>query len=676
MDTQVTSPVFAEAFEAGPPPGSPYAGPFAEDLVGDEVAFEATYGDAVRREDESDGRDTEFEGYAEYPEAEFDGQAETEEESGDVERDEALAGAFEQEAFPSGLVLTVVSGATGNREEHWDPNGVNLPLYDTGPAVRAQKLSPHFTVGELVTSGGRAADHARISVDLVRCLEAIRGQVGRPVVITSGYRSWRRNSEVYGKRNATPTASRHCSGQAADIRVAGLTGMQIAKAALDAFGDRIGVGIGDTYAHIDVRGKWAAWTYLSAANNLAALTEIEQYRTARRATPPPLQTPAPTPVPASAAPSAARTRTPDRAAGRVRLGTFTQCAKAEQRGARALADHWRRLWYWGRRAESWRPYKGRQPHTDHIHVDLSWEGALHPSPLFAGPVPDIVGVPPGPKELESPAWGEAAVPERTGSDDVHRILNCEPSRNQDRDWRFDTAAAAGLLSAAAAGGIAASVDLRADWWTVGNQGPTGYCVGWACADSLLRWHLVKEGTIKPNEMVSPRFVWMASKETDVFVASPTTFIEREGTDIKSALDVLRKFGAVREDVLPFGSGRLYGGTSDEFYAVAAELKIRSYFNLGLNHQRMRTWLATNGPVAIRLVVDETWRNLFEGSGELAQYRPAMNPGGHAAVLVGYTQPYFIVRNSWGTAWGDGGFGYASPEYLRDAVTETYGIVLG
>src|SRR6266511_1723339 len=515
MDTQVTSPVFAEAFEAGPPPGSPYAGPFADDQVGDEVAFEATYGDAVRREDESEGRDTEFEGYAEYPEAEFDGQAETEEESGDVERDEALAGAFEQEAFPSGLVLTVVSGATGNREEHWDPNGVNLPLYDTGPAVRAQKLSPHVTVAELVTSGGRAADHARISVDLVRCLEAIRGQVGRPVVITSGYRSWRRNSEVYGKRNATPTASRHCSGQAADIRVAGLTGMQIAKAALDAFGDRIGVGIGDTYAHIDVRGKWAAWTYLSAANNLAALTEIEQYRTARRATPPPLQTPAPTPVPASAAPSAARTRTPDRAAGRVRLGTFTQCAKAEQRGARALADHWhrltgrkagtfkcrpmdsgkpslpgegrsadlyahagrpderaqadayvawlvgnavelqvavviwnRRIWYWGRRAESWRPYKGRQPHTDHIHVDLSWEGALHPSPLFAGPVPGIVGVPPGPKELESPAWGEAAVPERTGSDDVHRILNCEPSRNQDRDWRFDTAAAAGLLSAA------------------------------------------------------------------------------------------------------------------------------------------------------------------------------------------------------------------------------------
>src|SRR6266545_3112588 len=299
MDTQVTSPVFAEAFEAGPPPGSPYAGPFAEDLVGDEVAFEATYGDAVRREDESEGRDTEFEGYAEYPEAEFDGQAETEEESGDVERDEALAGAFEQEAFPSGLVLTVVSGATGNREEHWDPNGVNLPLYDTGPAVRAQKLSPHFTV-------------------------------------------------------------------------AGLTGMQIAKAALDAFGDRIGVGIGDTYAHIDVRGKWAAWTYLSAANNLAALTEIEQYRTARRATPPPLQTPAPTPVPASAAPSAARTRTPDRAAGRVRLGTFTQCAKAEQRGARALADHWHRLT--GRKAGTFkcRPMDSGKPslHGEGRSADL------------------------------------------------------------------------------------------------------------------------------------------------------------------------------------------------------------------------------------------------------------------------------------------------------------------
>jgi hypothetical protein len=50
----------------------------------------------------------------------------------------------------------------------------------------------------------------------------------------------------------------------------------------------------------------------------------------------------------------------------------------------------KRIWSWTRRAEGWRNYMTKQnhnPHTDHFHVDLSWEGALQPSPLFAGGVP-------------------------------------------------------------------------------------------------------------------------------------------------------------------------------------------------------------------------------------------------------------------------------------------------
>ncbi|MEU7607392.1 glucosaminidase domain-containing protein [Streptomyces sp. NPDC041003] len=64
-----------------------------------------------------------------------------------------------------------------------------------------------------------------------------------------------------------------------------------------------------------------------------------------------------------------------------------------------------RIWAWGRRAEGWRPYRGTFRHTDHIHVDLSWEGALHPSPLLSGPVPGLGGAPapvPGPGPTPRP----------------------------------------------------------------------------------------------------------------------------------------------------------------------------------------------------------------------------------------------------------------------------------
>jgi Papain family cysteine protease len=253
-----------------------------------------------------------------------------------------------------------------------------------------------------------------------------------------------------------------------------------------------------------------------------------------------------------------------------------------------------------------------------------------------------------------------------------RILNVRPSPKTDEDWTFETAEDADMVAAAPS--IPATKDLRATWWKVGDQGSTGSCVGWACADSVLRWHFVTGGRISQTALLSPRFVWMASKETDPFITRPTAFIETEGTSLKAALDIARKFGVVRDTVLPFGSGKLYPGQANTFYAVAAQLKILAYFNLGSSQTNWRIWLATNGPILTRLNVDDAWYDATENAGALDEYLPDTARGGHAVALVGYQPGRFIVRNSWGTDWGDGGFGYASSAYAQDAFTEAYGVV--
>jgi hypothetical protein len=252
-----------------------------------------------------------------------------------------------------------------------------------------------------------------------------------------------------------------------------------------------------------------------------------------------------------------------------------------------------------------------------------------------------------------------------------RILNCRPSAKQEQDWTYETAEEADLVAAAPA--IPASKDLRATWWRIADQGTTGSCVGWATADSVLRWHFVKANRLPQSALLSPRFIWMAAKETDPFITRPTTFIETEGTSLKTALDIARKFGVVRDITLPFDSGKLYPKEAKTFYAIAALRKVLAYFNLGTNLSDWRSWLATKGPILTRLDVDRTWDEATFNSGNLGEYQPKTKRGGHAVAIVGYTPDHFIVRNSWGTRWGDRGFAYASLAYAQEAFTEAYGV---
>lgn len=258
---------------------------------------------------------------------------------------------------------------------------------------------------------------------------------------------------------------------------------------------------------------------------------------------------------------------------------------------------------------------------------------------------------------------------------VKRILNVLPSKNTEQDWGMDNAVGAGMLAARAA--LPASKDLRETWWKVGDQGATGSCVGWGTADAVLRWHFTKAGRIAKTDKLSTRFVWMAAKETDEFVMRPTTFIESDGTSLKSALDIARKFGTVKNSVLPFESGKLYPGEVDTFYAIASQLKIAAYFNLFKKLGEWRTWLATSGPILAALSVDRTWENAAATNGKLDTFLPNTAGGGHCVAIVGYkADGRFIVRNSWGTTWGDKGFGYATEAYIQAGFfNEAYGVKL-
>jgi hypothetical protein len=222
-----------------------------------------------------------------------------------------------------------------------------------------------------------------------------------------------------------------------------------------------------------------------------------------------------------------------------------------------------------------------------------------------------------------------------------------------------------------------SVDLREPWHPVVDQGRTASCVGWTIADSIVRWHLVREGRLEPAKRLSARHVWMAAKEFDQRADYPSTFLELDGTSLKAGLDVVRKFGAVTEEALPWEGG-LAGGDPDAFYASAH--KIGAYFNLGddavPDRARFfggwRRWLFEHGPIAVLIKVD---KNIEHAGPELDGFDEASVAGSHCAALFGYGPDHFLLRSSWGAGWGESGYARMSLSYTAAAVIESYGVTV-
>lgn len=261
-------------------------------------------------------------------------------------------------------------------------------------------------------------------------------------------------------------------------------------------------------------------------------------------------------------------------------------------------------------------------------------------------------------------------------DPKQRICNLLPSKGTETDWKLEDAVEAGAIATVAA--PPPSVDLRQPWWNIGDQEVTGSCVGWASADGVMRYHMHKAGKLGDRELLSVRDAWMSSKEIDPYTTHATTFIEEAGTYLKTAMDVCRKWGVVPDKLLPFHiSTLMYTGHETTFYAVASRRRSSAYYNLGKDLNKWRTWLASHGPIMAGLSVDATWDNATATHGQLDTFQPNTVRGGHAVCIVGYTaEKRFIVRSSWGTAWGDKGFAYASEAYINAGFySESYGITV-
>jgi zinc D-Ala-D-Ala carboxypeptidase len=119
--------------------------------------------------------------------------------------------------------------------------------------------TPNFPVSDMACKCGKCGGVANMGHDFMLKLQVMRDIVGKPFVITSGYRCAQHPEEL---RKAKPGS--HNQGTAADIATGdGLMRYEVIKAALEV--GMVGLGIANGFIHVDSGHKYATrpvqWKY-------------------------------------------------------------------------------------------------------------------------------------------------------------------------------------------------------------------------------------------------------------------------------------------------------------------------------------------------------------------------------------------------------------------------------
>lgn len=146
----------------------------------------------------------------------------------------------------------------------------------------------------------------------------------------------------------------------------------------------------------------------------------------------------------------------------------------------------------------------------------------------------------------------------------------------------------------------------------------------------------------------------------------------DGAQIYSGVLTLLTSGLAEEMYWPNSSG-IASRPPQIAYTNAIEHKAVNAALIDQTLESLRSTLAAGRPIvsgflvfpSIQTVsVEKTGGILTPSEMERKQTQPL---GGHAVVLVGYDDPTerFIFRNSWGTSWGEEGYGYLPYAYVVD-----------
>lgn len=222
------------------------------------------------------------------------------------------------------------------------------------------------------------------------------------------------------------------------------------------------------------------------------------------------------------------------------------------------------------------------------------------------------------------------------------------------------------------GYIPESIDLRRGFRPIQNQGPQGSCL--AHALTAIFEYAIKLSTTQELDL-SEAFLYYNAREMDT--TGDVSIATDIGSRVKPAVESLGKYGLAQEEYCRYNAEDYTTKPSEEAYADAAKRKLIKAMNVGMSASAIKAALAEGYPVSVSLALCESFAQAsLDGyvpmpSKEEIEAREQTpedekpRHSHHAMVAVGYSDKLrrFILRNSWGEDWGEGGYCYVPYEYF-------------
>lgn len=207
-----------------------------------------------------------------------------------------------------------------------------------------------------------------------------------------------------------------------------------------------------------------------------------------------------------------------------------------------------------------------------------------------------------------------------------------------------------------------AVDLRIMCPAVYDQLQIGSCTGNAIA-AAYEYDLIFQGL--PLWRPSRLFIYYNER-----VIEGTTSVDA-GASIKDGLASLNKVGVCTENTWIYDEDLVTVKPSVMAYDEAATRKIFNYKNIpDGDFYLMKQTLANKKPFVFGFTVYDSFESdEVARTGIMpASYNSGKVLGGHAVMCVGYddAKGWVIVRNSWGSGWGDNGYFYMPYSYIQNS----------